>query len=182
MLESGTKYFFLSILSSALLLYGFSFLYGAAGSTSLGDIKRTLAATGHGPLGTVLFARLALILIFAGLGFRITVVPFHFYAPDVYQGATNPNAGLLAVVPKIAGLVALIRIAVVAMPGLERLGWQLSLVSGHGHDDAGQPAGFVAGQRASAVGLFFDRACRLHADRPGRRVCRRGGGPGRQQF
>jgi NADH-quinone oxidoreductase subunit N len=126
-LESGTKYFFLSILSSALLLYGFSFLYGAAGSTSLRDIQRALAATGPDAPGTVLFARLALILIFAGLGFRITIVPFHFYAPDVYQGTTNPNAGLLAVVPKIAGLVALVRIAVVAMPGLERLGWQLSL-------------------------------------------------------
>ena len=67
------------------------------------------------------------MLIFAGLGFRLTAVPFHFYAPDVYQGTTNPNAGLLAVVPKIAGLVALVRIAVVAMPGFEQLGWQLSL-------------------------------------------------------
>ena len=67
------------------------------------------------------------MLIFAGLGFRLTAVPFHFYAPDVYQGTTNPNAGLLAVVPKIAGLVALVRIVFVAMPGLERLGWQLSL-------------------------------------------------------
>ena len=74
-----------------------------------------------------MFARLALILIFAGLGFRLTAVPFHFYAPDVYQGTTNPNAGLLAVVPKVAALVALARIAFVAMPGLERLGWQLSL-------------------------------------------------------
>ncbi len=127
LLEAGTKYFFLSILSSALLLYGFSFLYGAAGSTRLGDIERALGLAGSEAAGTILFAQLALILIFAGLGFRLTVVPFHFYAPDVYQGTTNPNAGLLAVVPKIAGLVALIRIAVVAMPGLGPLGWQLSL-------------------------------------------------------
>jgi NADH-quinone oxidoreductase subunit N len=126
-LEAGTKYFFLSILSSALMLYGFSFLYGAGGSTSLRDIEHVLAAAGPDATGTALFARLALILIFAGLGFRITAVPFHFYAPDVYQGTTNPNAGLLSVVPKIAGLVALVRIAVVAMPGSERLGWQLAL-------------------------------------------------------
>lgn len=127
MLESGTKYFFLSILSSALMLYGFSFLYGAAGSTNLVEISRTLAAAGSDAGGAAAFAPLALILIFAGLAFRLTVVPFHFYAPDVYQGTSNPNAGLLAVVPKIAGLVVLVRIAFAAMPGLERLGWQMSL-------------------------------------------------------
>jgi NADH-quinone oxidoreductase subunit N len=126
-LEAGTKYFFLSVLSSALVLYGFSFLYGAAGSTSLSEIRQALDAAGSSAAGTAAFARLALVLIFAGLGFRLTVVPFHFYAPDVYQGTTNPNAGLLAVVPKIAGLVAIVRIAAVAMPGLEALGWQLSL-------------------------------------------------------
>jgi NADH-quinone oxidoreductase subunit N len=126
-LESGTKYFFLSVLSSALLLYGFSFLYGAAGSTSLATIEQALA--GAGPTGGAMgpFARLALVLVFAGLGFRMTIVPFHFYAPDVYQGTTNPNAGLLAIAPKIAGLVALLRIAYVAMPGLEMMSWHLSL-------------------------------------------------------
>ncbi len=126
LLESGTKYFFLSVLSSALMLYGFSFLYGAAGSTSLIEIQQTLAdPAAKTPL--VSFARLALVLIFAGLAFRLTAVPFHFYAPDVYQGTTNPNAGLLAVVPKIAALAALVRIVYVAMPGLEELGWQLAL-------------------------------------------------------
>jgi NADH-quinone oxidoreductase subunit N len=126
-LESGTKYFFLSVLASAMLLYGFSFLYGAAGSTELSAIYAKLAAAGADPAGTAAFAALALVLIFAGLGFRLAAVPFHFYAPDVYQGTTNPNAGLLAIVPKIAALVAIVRVATVAMPGLERLGWQLSL-------------------------------------------------------
>ncbi len=127
MLESGTKYFFLSVLSSALLLYGFSFLYGAAGSTNLWEIQRALAAPVPETVGMGAFAQLALILIFAGLAFRLTAVPFHFYAPDVYQGTTNPNAGVLAVVPKIAALAVLVRIAYVAMPGFERLGWQLAL-------------------------------------------------------
>ncbi len=126
MLEAGTKYFFLSILSSALLLYGFSFLYGATGSTSLDAIERGLNAAGAGSMGLA-FSRLALVFIFAGLCFRLTAVPFHFYAPDVYQGTTHPNAGILAVVPKFAALVALARIALAAMPGLEQLGWQLSL-------------------------------------------------------
>ena len=52
--------------------------------------------------GTTWFARLALVLIFAGLGFKLTAVPFHFYAPDVYQGTTNTNAAVLSVLPKLA--------------------------------------------------------------------------------
>jgi NADH-quinone oxidoreductase subunit N len=129
LLESGTKYFFLSVLSSALMLYGFSFLYGAAGSTSLAEIRQTLATVGQQPqsLGMLPFAQLALVLIVAGLAFRLTAVPFHFYAPDVYQGTTHPNAGLLSVVPKIAAIAALVRVVYVAMPGLEQLGWQLAL-------------------------------------------------------
>jgi NADH-quinone oxidoreductase subunit N len=128
LLESGTKYFFLSVLSSALLLYGFSFLYGAAGSTDLAEIRHALVAPDPQNTGMGMFAQLALILIFAGLAFRLTAVPFHFYAPDVYQGTSNPNAGLLAVVPKIAAVAVLVRLVYVAMPGLERLGWQLALV------------------------------------------------------
>jgi len=125
--ESAIKYFFLSILSSALLLYGFSFLYGATGSTGLEQIQRVLAGTSESA-AILLIARLALLLIVAGLGFRITVVPFHFYAPDVYEGTSHLNAALLAIVPKIAGLVALLRIAGTAMPGLEQLAWQVLLI------------------------------------------------------
>ena len=170
-LESGTKYFFLSVLSSAVLLYGFSFLYGAAGSTDLVEIRQALVTAAGA--GRAWFASLALVLIFAGLGFRLTAVPFHFYAPDVYQGTTNPNAGLLAVVPKIAAVVALVRMVAVAMPGVERLGWQVSLALAHSDHDGRQPAGAVAAQRAATAGLFVDRACRLHADRPGGELCRR---------
>lgn len=126
--EAAAKYFFLSVLSSALMLYGFSFLYGVGGSTQLAAISQALAEA-HSGQGTGLeLGGVGLILVFAGLGFRITAVPFHFYAPDVYQGTTNGNAGLLAVVPKIAGFVALVRIASIAMPGLAELGWQLALV------------------------------------------------------
>lgn len=123
--EAATKYFFLSILSSGLLLYGFSFLYGVTGTTRLDEIVTVLSqpAEAH---GTILFARLALVLIFAALGFRLTAVPFHFYAPDVYQGTSNFNAGLLAVVPKCAALMGLVRL-IYAMPGLEQIGWQLTL-------------------------------------------------------
>jgi NADH-quinone oxidoreductase subunit N len=126
--EAAAKYFFLSILSSALTLYGFSFLYGIGRSTDLAALQAVLtdpatAASGLAPLGAV-----ALVLIFAGIGFKITAVPFHFYAPDVYQATTNGNAGVLAVLPKIAGFVALVRIVAVAMPGLEAYGWRIALV------------------------------------------------------
>lgn len=133
--EATAKYFFLSILSSALLLYGFSFLYGLAGTTMLvgeggvlGIQQQLVGATGGSATGLAALAPLAIVLIFAGLGFKIAAVPFHFYAPDVYQGTTNTNAGLLAVLPKIAGLVALVRIAVIAMPAIAAYAWHLSLI------------------------------------------------------
>ncbi|MCA9161461.1 MAG: NADH-quinone oxidoreductase subunit N [Planctomycetales bacterium] len=134
--EATTKYFFLSILSSAVLLYGFSFLYGMAGTTvlmgtegnpgireMLGTMTQSEVADGLGR-----FAPFALILILAGLGFRLAAVPFHFYAPDVYQGTTNANAGLLTVAPKIVGIVGIIRLIVATMPLSAHLGWQLVIV------------------------------------------------------
>jgi NADH-quinone oxidoreductase subunit N len=126
--ESTAKYFFLSILSSAIMLYGFSFLYGVSGSTDLKEVREALLG-GANDLGSVkLLARVALVLVFAGLAFRITAVPFHFYAPDVYQGTTNGNAGLLSVLPKIVGFVALVRVLAVAMPGFESFGWRVALI------------------------------------------------------
>ncbi len=123
--ESTVKYFYLSILASAVVLYGLSFLYGASGSTDLRVIHDRLAA---GPNSFVAIAKVALVLLFAGLSFRIAAVPFHFYAPDVYQGTTQVNAGFLSVVPKIAGFVALIRLVATAMPGLETSAWHIALV------------------------------------------------------
>jgi NADH-quinone oxidoreductase subunit N len=125
--EAAMKYFFLSVLSSAILLYGFSFLYGVSGSTELVKIRQALSAAPTATGGWGLLPLLAMVLIFAGLAFKLAVVPFHFYAPDVYQGTTNPNAGLLAVFPKIAGLAVLVRLVLVAMPGLERFGWQMAM-------------------------------------------------------
>lgn len=130
--EAVTKYFFLSILSSAVMLYGFSFLYGLSGgakspaSTTLADIRTALAAAGTAETLSPL-ANVALVLIVGGLAFKLAAVPFHFYAPDVYQGTSSTNAGLLAVAPKIAAVVALVRI-LFAMPGMESLA--LAVVSG----------------------------------------------------
>ena len=71
---------------------------------------------------------IGLVLVVAGLGFKIAAVPFHFYAPDVYQGTTNINAGLLAVAPKIAGILALIRLVLAIVPADVHVGWQLMWV------------------------------------------------------
>lgn len=126
--EATVKYFFLSILSSAILLYGFSFLYGIAGSTELSAVRAVFLDAAEMPSGLTTLAKLALGLIFAGLCFKIAAVPFHFYAPDVYQGTTYPNAALLSIVPKAAGMLALVRLLVVAMPGMEPYGWRVVLV------------------------------------------------------
>jgi NADH-quinone oxidoreductase subunit N len=125
--EATTKYFFLSVLSSAILLYGFSFLYGLGGSTRLDEIASAVREhhVAGGSPGS--FAGMALILILAGLAFRLAAVPFHFYAPDVFQGTSNANAGLLSTLPKVAGLVVLIRLLVTAMPGIEVVAWKLAL-------------------------------------------------------
>ena len=126
--EAAAKYFFLSVLSSAVLLYGFSFLYGLGGSTLLSAVRAALDGTMPLPAGFAAFARLGVVLVFAGLCFKITAVPFHFYAPDVYQGTTYPNAAPLSVVPKAAGLVVLVRIVVAAAPGMELHAWPIVLM------------------------------------------------------
>jgi NADH-quinone oxidoreductase subunit N len=127
--EATTKYFFLSVLASAILLYGFSFLYGVAGSTELAAVRAALDGTRPLAPGFSAFAKVAMAMIFGGLCFRITAVPFHFYAPDVYQGTTHPNAALLSVVPKAAGFVVMLRLLVVAMPGMGPHSWLVVLAA-----------------------------------------------------
>jgi NADH-quinone oxidoreductase subunit N len=112
--EAAMKYFLLSIFSSAILLFGFSYLYGLTGTTNLPALAEAVTRTD--PLTPLWKVRLpevamaALVLVVAGLGFRLAAVPFHFYAPDVYQGTPTSNAALLAFVPKVAGLAALLRV------------------------------------------------------------------------
>lgn len=113
--EATLKYFLLSVFSSALVLYGFSFLYGAAGTTNLNAIHQALTANEFQPMPAMLLVSIATIV--AGLAFRVTAVPFHFYAPDVFQGTANSAAAVLSVVPKVAGMVALVR--VLGQPSVE---------------------------------------------------------------
>jgi NADH-quinone oxidoreductase subunit N len=107
-LEATAKYFLLSIFSSAFVLYGLSIFMGSAGSTNFYWLRQSLSTpTGMVSVGML---QIAVAMTIAGLGFRITAVPFHFYAPDVFQGTSTSMAGLLAVLPKIVGFAALLRL------------------------------------------------------------------------
>jgi NADH-quinone oxidoreductase subunit N len=106
--EATLKYFLLSVFSSAILLYGMSWLYGVAGTTKLTAIAEVIANRTPHTSGGLL--SIALALLVAGLCFRIAAVPFHFYAPDVFQGTTAANAAMLSLVPKVVGFVALMKI------------------------------------------------------------------------
>jgi NADH-quinone oxidoreductase subunit N len=124
--EATAKYFYLSLLSSAILLYGFATLYGLAGDTRLDTIQAALEPARSGPF-RVLFP-VAFLMVLCGFSFKLASVPFHFYAPDVYQATTSLNAALLAVVPKVAGVVGLVRILVIAIPHEFTAVWQTVVV------------------------------------------------------
>jgi NADH-quinone oxidoreductase subunit N len=109
--EAAIKYFVLGTFSLAILLYGFSLLYGLAGSSHLRTIATTLAAAGGGPL-----LLLAVVLVIAGLGFKIAAVPFHMWAPDVYEGAPTPVTAFLSVGSKAAAFALVLRIFVEGLP------------------------------------------------------------------
>ncbi|MCZ6698666.1 MAG: NADH-quinone oxidoreductase subunit N, partial [Planctomycetota bacterium] len=110
--EATGKYFFLGAFAAALTLYGFSFLYGAAGTTQLfgaAGSPHSIAGTIRVDLDSPLVV-IGLLLSIGGLAFKIAAVPMHFYIADVYQGAASPVTGLLGFVPKLAGFIALIRL------------------------------------------------------------------------
>ncbi len=104
--EASLKYVLFGAVSSGLMLYGLSFLYGIAGGTSLESLRVAVAAgAGDQPIFIV-----AVLLVFAGFAFKVSAVPFQFWAPDVYQGAPTAVAGFLAVASKAAGFAGLIRV------------------------------------------------------------------------
>lgn len=121
--EATGKYFFLGAFAAALMLYGFSFLYGAAGTMQLfpvGGETRCLANVLIRPEALAdKLTMVGLLFVIGGLAFKIAAVPMHFYVADVYQGAASPMTGMLGFVPKFAGFIALIRI-------FSMTGWAMS--------------------------------------------------------
>jgi NADH-quinone oxidoreductase subunit N len=109
--EASIKYFLLSVFSSAFLLFGFSYLFGLTGTTNIAASLQVLyGATEENARSVAGLAQIAMLTIAAGLGFRMTAVPFHFYAPDVFQGTSTSGAAFLSYIPKIAGFVAALRV------------------------------------------------------------------------
>jgi NADH-quinone oxidoreductase subunit N len=111
--ESGMKYFVLGGFSSAFFLYGVALVYGATGETRIDGV---VAAVNDNPLANNAMSLAGVALMLVGLGFKATAVPFHFWTPDVYQGAPSPVTAFLASVGKVAAFAAVLRVLVYALP------------------------------------------------------------------
>lgn len=108
-LEGALKYTLLGMFATAIMLYGFSWIYGATGSTNLDTISATISTTLSGD-GAHAGLILGMLLVIVGFGFKLAAVPFHFWTPDAYDGAPTPVTGFMSVVPKAAAVAALVRI------------------------------------------------------------------------
>src|SRR5438067_5363891 len=114
--EAGLKYFVLGALSSGMLLYGASLVYGFTGTVSFAGIAKAASAgaSGAANLGLVF----GLVFLFAGFCFKVSAVPFHMWTPDVYQGAPTPITAFFAAAPKVAGIAMFVRTTIMAFPGV----------------------------------------------------------------
>jgi NADH-quinone oxidoreductase subunit N len=114
--EAGLKYFVLGALSSGMLLYGASLVYGFTGTVSFAGIAKasTEGGTSTANLGLVF----GLVFLFAGFCFKVSAVPFHMWTPDVYEGAPTPITAFFAAAPKVAGIAMFVRTTIVAFPGM----------------------------------------------------------------
>jgi NADH-quinone oxidoreductase subunit N len=109
--EAGLKYFVLGALSSGMLLYGASLVYGFTGTVSFNGIAHSAAEAGTGLI-------FGLVFLFAGFCFKVSAVPFHMWTPDVYEGAPTPVTAFFAAAVKVAGIAMFVRVAVMAFPGI----------------------------------------------------------------
>jgi NADH-quinone oxidoreductase subunit N len=113
--ESGLKYFVLGGFASAFFLYGIALVYGATGSTNISEMVAALQGNVD-PFGNDALALAGIALLIVGLGFKVAAVPFHVWAPDVYQGAPSPVTAFMASVGKAAAFAAMLRVLVIALP------------------------------------------------------------------
>ncbi len=119
--EAGIKYFVLGSLSSGMLLYGASLLYGFSGTVGFSGIAA--AINGHASIGVVF----GLVFLMTGLAFKMSVVPFHMWTPDVYEGAPTPVTAFFATAPKMAAVGITVRVIITAFPGVTTQ-WQQIIV------------------------------------------------------
>ena len=112
--EAGLKYFVLGALSSGMLLYGASLIYGFTGTVNFAGIAKAAAGTGNN-IGLIF----GLVFLFAGFCFKISAVPFHMWTPDVYEGAPTPITAFFAAAPKVAGIAMFVRTTIMAFPEIK---------------------------------------------------------------
>jgi NADH-quinone oxidoreductase subunit N len=106
--EAGLKYFVLGALSSGMLLYGASMIYGFAGTTGFAGLAAALTDSAAAPIGLII----GLVFVLAGLAFKVSAVPFHMWTPDVYEGSPTPVTAFFSAAPKIAAIALLTRVVV----------------------------------------------------------------------
>lgn len=148
--EAAMKYYLFGGMSAAFLLFGFSYLYGLSGSTYLPRVVygvNNAAFHGGAPLLAV-----ALVMIAAGLGFKVAAVPFHLWAPDTYEGAPAPAAAFIASVSKVASFALLISISYTALNYLRILIQSSSAAVGHGYATSGVVA---AGSTHTSLSMYY---------------------------
>ncbi|MGH6854010.1 MAG: NADH-quinone oxidoreductase subunit NuoN [Aestuariivirga sp.] len=121
--EAGLKYFVLGALSSGMLLYGASLVYGFTGSVGFPEIAAAISTSGSQQLGLVF----GLVFIIAGLAFKVSAVPFHMWTPDVYEGAPTPVTAFFASAPKLAAMALFIRVMMTPFTGATH-DWQQIIV------------------------------------------------------
>ena len=161
--EAALKYFITGAFSSSFLLYGIALLYGATGSTLLDKIGPVVATLGPGQ-GRLVIIGVGLLLV--GFGFKVALVPFHMWTPDVYEGAPTTVTAFMSAGVKAAAFGALLRVFGETLTPLAA-SWQPPGGGARpGHDGGGQPGGSGADQRQEDARLLLRGPRRLHPRRP----------------
>jgi len=123
-MESAIKYIMFGVAANGVMFFGMSYLFGLTGTTSLPDLLPRLQPVIHSPLAIA-----GLALTFCGLYYKLAVVPFHFWTPDVYQGASNETAGLVASLPKVGAVAVLVRFVSLASPDNHTIATMLAILA-----------------------------------------------------
>ena len=127
--ESGMKYFILGAFSSAFLVFGAALVYGATGTTNIPEIFAVAGGIVGGTTTATFYLLVGVALLIVGLGFKVAVVPFHMWTPDVYEGAPTPVTAFMSVTAKIGGFAALLRVLITGLSVLvltegDAVAWQ----------------------------------------------------------
>ena len=123
-MESAIKYIMFGVAANGIMFFGLSYLYGLTGTTHLPEMVAILQPVVHSPLAIV-----GLVMAFCGLYYKLAVFPFHFWTPDVYQGASNETASLIASLPKVGAVAVLVRLVSLATPDNQTIALLLTFLA-----------------------------------------------------